>query len=87
MTFDDRSACHMRTSPSIPTVFTLLHFPTQENIESMGDIGNRDTSCRREGMEKRKFPSGGPWSANRVVHSFWELVESLAVAGFVGLGR
>ena len=28
MTFDDRSACHMRTSPSIPTVFTLLHFPT-----------------------------------------------------------
>ena len=60
MTFDDRSACHMRTSPSIPTVFTLLHFPTQENIESMGDIGNRDTSCRREGMEKRTFPSGGP---------------------------
>lgn len=59
MTFDDRSACHMRTSPSIPMVFTLLHFPTQENIESMGDIGNRDTSCRREGMEKRKFPSGG----------------------------
>ena len=59
MTFDDRSACHMRTSPSIPTVFTLLHFPTQENIESMGDIGNRDTSCRREGMEKRKFTSGG----------------------------
>lgn len=30
-----------------------------ENIESMGDIGNRDTSCRREGMGKRKFPSGG----------------------------
>lgn len=87
MTFDDRSACHMRTSPSIPTVFTLLHFPTQENIESMGDIGNRDTSCRREGMEKRKFPSGGLWAANRAVHSFWELVESLAVAGFVGLGR
>lgn len=28
MTFDDRSACHMGTSPSIPTVFTLLHFPT-----------------------------------------------------------
>lgn len=28
MTFDDRSACHMRTSPSIPTVFTLLHLPT-----------------------------------------------------------
>ena len=86
MTFDDRSACHMRTSPSIPTVFTLLHFPTQENIESMGDIGNRDTSCRREGMEKRKFPSGGLLAANRVVHSFWELVESLAVAGFVGFG-
>ena len=31
----------------------------EKNIESMGDIGNRDTSCRREGMEKRKFPSGG----------------------------
>ena len=40
-------------------VFTLLHFPAQEDIESMGDIGNRDTSCRREGTEKRKFPSGG----------------------------
>ena len=34
----------------------------KKNIESMGDIGIFkccDTPCRRESIEKRKFPSGG----------------------------